>query len=117
MRGNILFLLGLFSLFSTLNQGPTYVLAALGGRGYEKRPKDITGRPMLLRPPSFSRIPEEGTATKRWDENTRKLVNRVLAGSGPAPLTGFAHHRPQHPLPPGRRQGFWPRSPANPSHF
>ncbi|XP_037525831.1 uncharacterized protein LOC119402853 isoform X2 [Rhipicephalus sanguineus] len=108
-----LFLLGLLSHLRTLDQGPAYVLAVSRkpAKGpLEKFPQNLQGRPWLLRHPALPPIREEREAPRMLNNRTIELRNRLLAGGGVRPITGFAHHR----QPPPPQVGY--ALPHHPAH-
>ncbi|XP_037526228.2 basic proline-rich protein-like [Rhipicephalus sanguineus] len=134
-RYNILFFLGLLFLLSTLDQGPTYVLAANDKHVKDplyKHPGGL-GRQQRPRHPPLPPIPEEGDGPARRDGWDQIMQNTNVAGIGGPPLTRFFYHprnphaqgpaphvppprRPLPPLPPalGPRRPVLPRLPPQP---
>ncbi|XP_037525830.1 uncharacterized protein LOC119402853 isoform X1 [Rhipicephalus sanguineus] len=75
-----------------------------------KLPGGLPRRPRLLRRPRLPPIPEEGEAPRMLNNRTIELRNRLLAGGGVRPITGFAHHR----QPPPPQVGY--ALPHHPAH-
>uniref|UniRef100_A0A131YCF9 Uncharacterized protein n=1 Tax=Rhipicephalus appendiculatus TaxID=34631 RepID=A0A131YCF9_RHIAP len=95
---NIVFLLGSFFLLSTLDQGPTYVLAVNGKVTdplYEY-PRDQVGT-KRAQSPSLPTIPEEGNGPPRRDGWDQIRENPNIVGMGPPPLSGF-FFQPRQPV-------------------
>uniref|UniRef100_A0A131YCC4 Uncharacterized protein n=1 Tax=Rhipicephalus appendiculatus TaxID=34631 RepID=A0A131YCC4_RHIAP len=96
---NILFLLGSFFFLSTLDQGPTYVLAVNVKEGSDplyEYPRDQVGR-KRAQSPSLPTIPEEGNGPPRRDGWDQIRENPNIVGMGPPPLSGF-FFQPRQPV-------------------
>ncbi|XP_075728204.1 uncharacterized protein LOC142769137 [Rhipicephalus microplus] len=91
---NVVCFLGTFLLLCTLGQGPTYVIAGIGGRSYDPlylyRGNSNGARPPR-QAPSLPTVYEEGHSES---EDGRAALERdpSLRGSGGRPITPFRFH-------------------------
>ncbi|XP_075726710.1 uncharacterized protein LOC142768590 [Rhipicephalus microplus] len=92
-QADVVILLGLFFHLSTLDQGPTCVLAVNPKLVYDHYPRDLQGRIKVRPPRRLSTIPEEGATTRRPQEWVQRVRTELLAGRRGRPITNFIHHR------------------------